>query len=222
MSNGTLERAIKNLVSEYHLNDIDGKPLHINISRIRKTFANRIFELVDGDLVTTAIALGNTPQVAGRNYLVPGEEAKRNWRFMGEILVQELTTNTIGMTYKPTPMGHCGDPKNGQYAPKRAGAICFSFLNCIRCKHYAVTTDDLHKLFSFYFRIFAERSRIGRRRWAREYSQIPRLIDHDIVAEGIRRGTFKPETVEAARKRARDEPDLFWAADILALLETLE
>lgn len=221
MSNGTLERAIKGLVEQHQLTDINGKPLRVNISRLRKTFANRMFELLDGDLATTALALGNTPEVAGRNYLTPGEDAKRNWRFMGDFLVQELLSQTIGTTYEPTPMGHCGDTKNGQYAPKREGAVCFSFMNCIRCKHYAVTADDLYKLFSFYYRVLAERNRIDKRRWDRQYAHIPRLIDNYIVAEGIRRRTFKPELVDAARQQARSSPYPFWSSDVIAELDAL-
>ena len=219
MTNNTLERAIKMIVSEYRLFDSDGQPMRINVSRLRKTFANRIFELLDDDLATTAIALGNTPTVAGQHYLVPDENAKRNWQFMGEILVQELLNRTIGATYTETPVGRCSDPVNGQFAPKRAGAVCFSFLNCLRCKHYAVTSEDLYKVYSFYFRVFSERSRMDKRRWAREYAHIPRLIDHYIVAEGLRRGVFKPADVEAARVRARISPHPFWSAEVLETLD---
>ncbi|CAD0264338.1 conserved hypothetical protein [Pseudomonas veronii] len=218
LSDNTLQYGIQKLVTNYGLTDSDGQPLRINISRLRKTFANRIFEILDGDLATTAIALGNTPQVAGRNYLLPHEDAKRNWRFMGDVMVEELLTYTIGTTYK-TPMGHCSDPVNGQYAPKREGATCINFLNCLRCRHYAVTGNDLHKLFSFYFRVFAERMHMDKRRWTREYAHIPRLIDDYIVAEGLRRGVFKLAAVETARERARFEPHPFWSYDVVSHLE---
>lgn len=214
-----LAAATKRLVFEYGLTDSDGMPLRITISRLRKTFANRIFELTDGDLATTAAALGNTLQVTDQNYLAPGEDARRNWQFMGEVLVQELLTQTIGATYTDTPMGHCADPVKGQYAPKLEGATCMNFMNCLRCKHYAVTAEDLYKLFSFYFRVLAERSRINKHRWAREYAHIPRLIDHYIVAEGLRRGTFKAAAVEAARERARTLPHPFWSVDLIDSLE---
>ena len=219
LTEGSLKNATKKLVTDYGLVDTDGQPLRINISRLRKTFANRVFELLGGDLATTAIALGNTPQVAGRNYLAPSADARRNWQFMGEVLVQELLSRTIGATYKTTPVGRCGDPVNGQYAPKREGEACFSFLNCLRCKHYAVTGDDLHRLFSFYFRVFAERSRMGKQRWAQEYAHIPRLIDDYIVAEGLRRGVFKATAVDAAREHARRVPHPFWSSDVVNSLE---
>jgi hypothetical protein len=211
--------AATRLVAKYSLTDSDGEPLRINISRLRKTFASRIFELTGGDLATTAAALGNTLQVTDQHYLAPSEEARHNWQFMGEVLVQELLTRTIGRTYRDTPMGRCADPANGQYAPKREGATCMNFINCLRCKHYAVTAEDLYKLFSFYFRALAERSRMDKRRWAREYAHIPRLIDHYIIAEGLRRGTFKASEVEAARERARILPHLFWSVDLIDSLE---
>ncbi|MFJ4455950.1 hypothetical protein ACIP1G_18955 [Pseudomonas sp. NPDC089392] len=212
-------RACQKLVADYDLTDVDGQPLRINISRLRKTFGNRIYELTGGDLTTTAIALGNTPQVAGRNYLAPNEDSKRNWLFMGKLLVQELLSGSIGTTYKKTPTGRCSDPINGQYAPKTAGATCTNFLNCLRCKHYAVTAEDLYKLFSFYFRVFAERSHMDKRRWTKEYAHIPRLIDNYIVAEGLKRGIFKKSQVESARERAKSKPHPFWSYDAaLAIL----
>lgn len=215
----TVEIGIDRLVADYDLKDSNGKPLRINISRLRKTFANRIFELTNGDLATTASALGNTPRVADQNYLAPSEDARRNWRFMGEVLVEELLTATIGATYKDTPLARCADPVNGQFAPKREGATCMNFMNCLRCKHFAVTAEDLYKLFSFYFRVLTERSRMDKRRWAREYAHIPRLIDHYIIAEGLRRGTFKASAVDAARERARTQPHPFWSVDLIARLE---
>lgn len=211
--------AATRLVAKHSLTDSDGQPLRINISRLRETFAGGIFELTGGDVATTAAALGNTLQVADQHYLAPSEEARRNWQFMGEVLVQELLTRTIGTTYRDTPMGRCAAPENGQYAPKREGATCMNFINCLRCKHYAVTAEDLYKLFSFYFRVLAERSRMNKWRWAREYAHIPRLIDHYIIEEGLRRGTFKAAAVEAARERARTEPHPFWSLDLIQSLE---
>jgi hypothetical protein len=82
-----------------------------------------------------------------------------------------------------------------------------------------VTTEDLYKLFSFYFRVLSERSRMNKRLWAREYAHIPRLIDHYIVGEGLRRGTFKAAAVDAARERARTQPHPFWSIDLIQSLE---
>jgi hypothetical protein len=219
LDSSDVANAVTRLVDRFNLTDSDGKPLRINISRLRKTFANAIFELSGGNVAIAAAALGNTLQITDQHYLAPSDEARRNWQFMGEVLVQELLTRTIGTTYRDTPMGRCADPENGQYAPKRKGATCMNFINCLRCEHYAVTTEDLYKLFSFYFRVLSERSRMNKRLWAREYAHIPRLIDHYIVDEGLRRGTFKAAAVEAARERARTQPHPFWSIDLIQSLE---
>lgn len=60
---------------------------------------------------------------------------------------------------------------------------------------------------------------MGKRRWSQQYAHIPRLIDDYIIAEGLRRGAFKPESVEAAREQARLSPHPFWSVDVLDSLE---
>jgi hypothetical protein len=220
LEEGALNKPIEKLVRNYGLTEINGKPLRINISRLRKTFANRIFELLDGDLGSTAIALGNTPQVAARNYLEPGENARRNWKFLGEVLTQELLTRTLGATER-TPAGRCTDPSNGQYAPKkRDGTTCFSFLDCLRCRNYAVTGDDLYRVFSFYWRILLERENMDVRIWDKYYAHIPRLIERDVIQQGLRTKVFKLAEVEEARRNARHAPHPFWGSDILISLDT--
>lgn len=217
----TLGLAIKKLVADHRLLDSDGKPLRINVSRLRKTFVNRIYEILDGDIATTAIAAGNSSQVTNVNYLRPGEEAKKNWQFMGTVLVQELQTSTIGATER-TPVGQCSDTREGEFAPRRDGAICMSFLNCMRCRNYVVTGDDLHRLFSFYWRVLSERSRAGRWRWEKQLAHIPRLIERDVIEPGLAKGIFKQDQVTAARERARQNPHAFWKSDtVIGDLETL-
>ncbi len=209
LTESTLFRAIKLLVSAYDLRDADGKPLQLNVSRLRKTFVNRIYELVEGDVVATANAAGNTPRVVDINYLQPNEEAAGNWVFLGKALTEELLTGTLGNSER-TPVGRCSDPSQGEYAPKNRGGVCMSFLNCVRCKNYVVTADDLYRLFSFYWRIFSERSRMDPRRWKHQLGHIVRLIDRDIIEKGLSRGILKRDAVERERERARTNPHPFW------------
>lgn len=221
LSTGSLEAAVKKLVEEYDLRGDDGKPMQVNVSRLRKTFVNRIFEILDGDVVATATAAGNTPVVAMRNYLRPSDEARRNWHFMGRVLVQELLTNTLGATEK-TPVGQCSDSQDGEYAPKRDGELCQSFLNCLRCRNYVVTGDDLWRLFSFYFRVLRERPRVDKHRWRLQLAHIPRLIDRDVIQAGLERKLFKREQVDSARQRARHDPHPFWSGpDVIDALNSL-
>lgn len=221
LTSQNLDRAFRKVVSDHNLIDANGLPFRLNISRLRKTFGNRVFEILNGDIVATAAALGNSPKVTGDHYLKADEASKRNWRFMGEILVKELLSNTIGSTHKETPIGKCSDLVTGQYAPKQAGATCLNFVNCVRCKHFAITSDDLYKLFSFYYRVYQERQGMDKRRWAREYAHIPRLIDDYIITEGLTRGIFKKLDVDNARKRARSAPHPFWSADLIQNFEAL-
>ncbi|WP_233874470.1 hypothetical protein [Paraburkholderia adhaesiva] len=212
LSANCLNVAISNLVRDYQLQDTDGKPLRINVSRLRKTFVNRVYEILDGDVASTAAAAGNTAGVVRENYLQPGEEALKNWRFMGEALVQELLTSTLGSTEK-TPVGRCSDPRNGDYAPKREGAVCMNFLNCLRCRNYVVTGDDLYRLFSFYWRVLRERSTMGKRRWKAQFAHIARLIESDVVQAGLDKGIFKNDVIEAERRRAHHDPHPFWRSE---------
>ncbi|CAJ3667453.1 phage integrase [Burkholderia pseudomallei] len=221
LTDRTLLKAIRTLVRRYDLKDTDGKPLRINVSRLRKTFVNRMYEILDGDIVATAAAAGNTVRVASINYLRPGEDAQKNWKFLGMALTVELLTATLGATER-TPVGRCSDVKNGDYAPKRGQLICTSFLNCIRCRNYVVTADDLYRLFSFYWRILAERSRTNPKRWRKQLAHIVRLIDRDVIEAGIRRGVFKRAMVDRERERARQDPHPFWSSEsIIGDIENL-
>lgn len=209
LTDANLGKTTSLLMTRFKLTDPNGKRLRINVSRLRKTFINRVFELTDGDIVSTAAAAGDTVAVTDINYLRPGENAQRNWKFMGLALVEELLTNTVGAS-ENTPVGRCSDPKNGEHAPKRDGRVCMSFLNCIRCKNYVVTGDDLHRLFSFYWRVLSERSRMPPKRWKKQLGHIVRLIDIDIVEAGIAKGIFKKDIVAFEREKARIAPHPFW------------
>jgi hypothetical protein len=208
---GTLAEAVSKLVRSHRLTDDDGKPMRVNVSRLRKTFVNRVHEILDGDIAATAIAAGNSPATTMRHYLRPGENARRNWRFMGEVLVEELLTRSVGATER-TPVGRCSDTHAGEYAPKRDGTVCQSFLNCLRCRNYVVTGDDLWRLYSFYWRVLRERPHMDKHRWERHLAHIPRLIERDVIDAGLARKMFKPAQVQAARERARHDPHPFWAS----------
>jgi len=219
---GTLERSIKLLVKRYELVDTDGKPLRITVSRLRKTFVNRIYEILGGDIVETAAAAGDTVRVTDVDYLRPGESAQKNWKFMGMALVTELLTKTLGATER-TPIGRCTDLENGQFAPKKDREPCMSFLDCLRCRNYVVTAEDLHRLFSFYWRLFSERARMSPKKWHRQFAHIVRLIDRDVIEAGIAKGVFKRDAVDKERERARVSPHPFWQSETIipALAEGL-
>lgn len=207
-----LSTNIADFVAAHGLKDADGRPLRLSVTRLRKTFVNRIYEILDGDILGTAIAAGNQARITDQHYLRPGEDSAKNWMFMGQCLVQELLTNTLGATER-TPVGRCSDNKNGQFAPAHDSEVCQSFLNCLRCRNYVVTGDDLWRLFSFYWRVLKERSRVDKRRWERHLAHIPRLIERDVIQQGLAKKVFSQAQVDAARERARQFPHPFWASD---------
>lgn len=222
LTSSSLRQAIGKLVADHQLQDAGGQPLRLNVGRLRKTFVNRIHEILEGDLVATAAAAGNHPHITERYYLRPGEASQRNWQFMGQCLVDELRSGTLGATER-TPVGRCSDITTGEFAPKHDGALCRSFLNCLRCRNYVVTGDDLWRLFSFYWRVLRERPRTDPRRWHQQLAHIPRLIERDVIAAGLAGNFFTPTQVDAARERARHDPHPFWAGPtILSDLEALE
>jgi hypothetical protein len=208
LSPRTLAEAIRKLVVDHDLKDANGKPLRLNVSILRQTFANRMFELLDGDLVATASATGNSPAIAGQHYMKPGENAEKQWKFMGKAMHEELLTGTLRATEK-TPTGRCSDSKDGQFAPKN-GATCMNFLDCLRCRNYVVTGDDLYRLFSFYWLVVRERDRVDKRKWQRTYAHIVRMIDRDVVQRGLELKAFRPKQVADARERAKTNPHPFW------------
>lgn len=210
----SLNHWAKALVSKHNLTDTDGTPMRINVSRLRKTFVNRMYEILDGDVVGTAAAAGNSVHVVQINYLRPGEDAMKNWQFMGATLTEELLTHTVGTTQR-TPMGACTDNKTGDFAPKRDGALCMSFLNCLRCRNYVVTGDDLYRLFSFYWRVLDERARMDPKRWRRQFAHIVRLIDRDVVDAGVANKMFRAAAVNRERDRAKHDPHPFWKSDTI-------
>lgn len=213
LKDNMLAKAISDLVKEYSLVDADGKPLRINVSRLRKSFINRVYEILDGDVAATAAAAGNTVAVVDTHYLKPGEHATKNWMFMGRALTEELINGALGSTER-TPVARCSDVRKGEFAPKKAGLVCTSFLNCLRCRNLVVTADDLYRLFSFYWRVLKERANMHPKRWKKQMAHIVRLIDRDVIEAGLDKGIFKRAAVERERARAFSNPHPFWRTDV--------
>ena len=86
-----------------------------------------------------------------------------------------------------------------------------SFMNCLRCRNYVITGDDLYRLFSFYWLIVRERDVVEKRKWRRKYAHIIRLIDRDVIEKGIQTKVFARTRVDAAREKARVSPHPFWS-----------
>jgi hypothetical protein len=235
LSDHLLIDAIKKFVNHLSLTE-DGKPLVFNISRLRKTFGQRIWQLTGGDLIATAEALGNTPPVADQSYIAVTPEMVSNFRCVGMLMhadwagklddlvfLEKLAKETgipacklrdIAVGYNNTGVGRCSDPKYGVNAPGD-GALCTRWLECFRCPNQLVMESDLYRLFSFYFLLLKECNFISRKRWDEIYAPIIQIIDQEIIAANLKtkanpRGCFDPYRVNRAKAEAEINPHPMW------------
>ena len=202
LSETRLEPNICKFIKEYDLKDEDGKVLKLNISRIRKTFINGVYELSGESLLVAAQQAKHSGTSTLDYYLQAPEQSKRNLGLMGEIRVKELTCDAASV-----PVGHCKDPINGDKAPKD-GSFCNDFLGCFRCKSFVITGDDLHKLFSFYWAIIRNRDEFGRKDWKRHLRNVLKIVDEEVVPEFAKHGQL--QRVEAEKEHARISPHPYW------------
>lgn len=176
--------------------------MKLNVSRIRKTFINGIYELSGESLLVTAQLARHRGTGTLDHYLQAPEQSKRNLGLMGEIRVKELTC-----VEPSVPIGHCKDPKNGDRAPKN-GTFCNDFLGCFRCKSFVITGDDLYKLFSFYWAIIRNRVEFGRKDWKRHLKNVLRIVDEEVIPEFAKLGQL--QRVEVEKERAKTNPHPYW------------
>ncbi|ODS67195.1 MAG: hypothetical protein ABS37_00880 [Acidovorax sp. SCN 65-108] len=169
---------------------------------------NRLWRLSNGDLFTVAAIMGHDPKVADQSYLSVTDEMRSNAVFVGEALPDTYRT-AKGPTPPPlerTPTGRCKDSLHGDRAPKD-GTHCIDFLSCFSCRSYTVvgTSEDLHRLFSFYWFLEAESRNTRSREWAEYFTLIRTQIDLFTMDK------FDEELVTQSREAARSKPLKFWS-----------
>lgn len=198
----SLAYGIETLAKHCELKDEDGKAIVINISRVRKTFINGIYELSGENILVAANAAKHKGTESIDHYLEAPEQTKRNLGLMGEIRVKELTSDA-----KVTPIAHCKDPINGDKAPKN-GKTCADFLACFRCKSCVITGDDLYRLYSLYWAIVRNRDSFGRKDWKRHLRNVLSIIDTEVEPAFIAQGMLSH--LQAERERAKHNPHPYW------------
>lgn len=192
-------------VGRHEITNADNQPLVLNTMRLRKTFANRVFELSGQDPFVTARLGGHTPKVSNDAYLEAPIESESNWRLMGEVRTNERMSYGKSGDVETTPVASCKDTLRGDLAPKNGSDHCQKFLACFRCKSFVITADDLHRVYSLYWMLVRERKRVGANAWSKQYRHIIRIIDRDVAPK------FAPELVDKVRSHAETTPHPFWA-----------
>lgn len=202
ISNEVLKDNIKKWVKYKDLKNDNGEPLQVNISRFRKTFENRIWELSGGDPFVTAALANHSVKVSQTHYLEAPKEAEKNFNYMGKVRTQELLSN-VEVIENNTPVSKCSDIPNR--IDKNGNKIyCTDFLSCVRCRNMVVTKEDLYRLFSFYWLIVYEREQIGAKRWSKYFAHIIRIIDRDIASQ------FDTDYVATIKAEAQSNPHPAW------------
>lgn len=235
LSAGNLHCAVQQLVKRLALEE-DEKPLRLNTSRLRKTFSQRIWQLSDGDIITTAKELGNTPVVADQTYVAVTPDMVANFRRLGILMhadwagkmddlafLEELAIQTglpasvlrdIAVGYNNTGVGRCIDPRLGGKATGN-GQLCTKWLECFKCENQLVMESDLYRLYSFYFLLLKERNFISRQKWNDLYWPIIVCIDDEVVTPNLKtksnpKGCFDPYRVKNAKEKAEADPHPMW------------
>jgi hypothetical protein len=203
-----LGRRVPEFVRRHHLCADDGTPLRLNNKRLRVTMENRLWKLSNGDLFTVASLMGHDPKVVDQHYLAVTAEMRAHATIVGEALPDIYRGGSINPLPQPetTPVGGCKDSLYGEKAPKDGVNHCMDFLSCFRCRSYAVvgSKKDLHRLFSFYWFLAAERKRIPSRAWREHLGYLMSLIDAFTLDK------FDNTLVKDAKTQARAEPLPFW------------
>lgn len=203
LSASLFQRFIKRLVDQHQLETDDGKPLTLNVSRLRQTLLNRVWELSGQDPLVTARTGRHTVQTGNAHYWEAPPEAETNMRFLGEARVEEMRSTSTIIASDRTPVSSCKDVRRGHRAPKN-GEPCQDYLGCFRCKSFVVTCDDLYRLFSFYWAALRHYDTFGGKRWTKYLKQVIRLIDEEIAPR------FDQVRVKEQREKAKDNPHPFW------------
>jgi len=204
MDSASCYRAIAQWTRRHGLTADDGRPLSLNLMRLRKTFVNRIWQLSGQDPWVTAKLGGHRVKVSERYYLEAPPEAEKEFAFLGEIRTRELLQSAVVPPAQNTPVSKCRDHGRDPRRPRGGDEHCTDFLACVRCRSFVVTEDDLHRLYSFYWLLVRERERIGARRWSRYFGHIVRIIDAEIAP------CFPPASIERARQQAQVTPHPYW------------
>lgn len=203
LTGSVLHSSVKEFVERHQLQTDDGKPLTLNVSRLRQTLLNRVWEMSGQDPLIAARTGRHAVSTGDAHYWEAPPEAENNMRFLGEARVEELLNTSAIIASDRTPVASCKDVRRGRRAPKN-GQPCQDYLGCFRCKSFVVTGDDLHRLFSFYWATLRNYDTFGGKRWTKYLKQVIRLIDEEIAPR------FDEALVNELREKAKDNPHPFW------------
>lgn len=210
--------AVDQFARRHQILDDRERPLKLNVARLRPTFANELYRRTR-DLRSVQQALGHsTLDTTIRHYVDLPLEAERDHALVLDSMVSQMVRMKInGKEFLAAdgkvPLENVGELLSGGYNTGLArcrnpfrdnGDVCKKFFACFKCPSMVVFEDDLWRLFSFYYRLLAERTKINPSHWLKTYGPILRRIDKDIASQ------FPADLVVAARLEAQRNPHPTW------------
>lgn len=203
----------------HQLRTDSGDPLSISIARCRPTFGTNLYERTR-DIRKVQLALGHgSAETTARHYITLPAQAERDHVFVGQAMFGWITSTDEGKARALAadgriPLENVRELLTGGYNTVVArcknpfrddGDVCGKYMSCFRCPQMVVFEDDLWRLYSFYFRLLAERNKIAQHHWVKTYGPVVKTIDNDIASQ------FPTEVVEAAKLKAKEAPHPAWA-----------
>lgn len=213
-------------VARHRIVDDDGKPLHLLLSRLRKTHKALWYTKTEGHIARFAV--GHTPEVAARHYadlpsLRPLHEATVADAFRDAVAaaVPTILTPAAEKTLRETPeqaaplvppdavgpmldgeqdlwLAACADFHSSPFA--KAGSPCQQpFWGCLHCPNAVITARKLPAIMAFLSFVEDQRQGLPGPDWMVKFGQVhARIVDQILPA-------FSDAVVAEARLRAVDE-----------------
>lgn len=212
-------------VARHRIVDDDGKPLHLLLSRLRKTHKALWYIKTEGHIARFAV--GHTPEVAARHYadlpsLRPLHEATVADAFRDVVAaaVPTILTPAVEKTLREAPeqaaplmrpdavgsildgeqdiwLAACADFHSGPFA--EAGSPCQQpFWGCLHCPNAVITARKLPAIMAFLSFLEHQRQGLSGPDWMVKFGQVhARIVDQILPA-------FSEDVVADARLRAVD------------------
>lgn len=223
LDSNNARHAITIFARRHALTDDKGIPLVLNGANLRPTFATELYRRT-GDMRRVQQALGHSSiETTARHYVEKSLEADRNHAIVLDDMVQQFTRMEIEgkiliAADGKIPLQNLKDILDGGYNTgiarcsnpfREDESVCKKFFTCFRCPNMTVFEDDLWRLFSFYYRLLSERSKLNSNHWMKTFAPIVKRIDLDIAPN------FPAEKVEAAKLKAQQSPHPTWRGPLL-------
>lgn len=211
-------------VKRHGLVDDRGRRLRLSLARLRPTFGTELYRRTR-DIRRVQQALGHaSAETTARHYAETPLEAERDHAIVLDGMVARYTryeckeAGVIVAADGKVPLEDIVSLLDGGYNTGIARCqnpfrenddVCQKLFHCFKCPNMCVFEDDLWRLFSFYYRLLAERVKINPAHWLKTYGPIIRRIDSDIAP------LFPSDKVDAARREAQANPHPTWKGPLL-------